>query len=107
MADTPKKDRKTLKDDEIITRRGIGRRSLLLGAFGGGALVATAALAASDSDPSDPAGRGYSGMTDNDDGSYADASGRGRGSGGYSTGITDSDNGSVYDQPGQGRGGTD
>ena len=63
-------------------------------------------MGVSDSDPSDPVGRGRSGMTDNDDGSWADVAGRGRGSGGARTGITDADNGSVYDQPGQGRGGT-
>jgi hypothetical protein len=111
MSDEPKKPRQSLTDDAIKSRRGVSRRSLLLGALGGGALASagTAALAASDADSgsyADPAGRGRSGLTDNDNGSYADAAGRGRGAGGRRTGVTDRDNGSVQDRGGYGRGGT-
>jgi hypothetical protein len=102
----------SLRDDDIVTRRGPNRRTLLLGAFGGVAVAAAAgseAHAATDRDTgrnADPAGRGRSGLTDNDNGSFADRAGRGRGSGGRRTGITDRDNGSVFDQAGRGRGGT-
>lgn len=109
MTEENKKHRKTLADTSIKSRRGVSRRALLLGAVGGGAVAATAAYAATDSDTgtyADPVGRGYTGYTDNDDGSYADAVNHGRGSGGRRSGITDADNGSVYDQAGYGRGGT-
>jgi hypothetical protein len=102
----------TLSDDQIVSRRGPNRRTLLLGAFGGVAVAAAAgseANAATDRDSgrnADPAGRGRSGLTDNDNGSYADLAGHGRGSGGRRSGVTDRDNGSVFDQPGFGRGGT-
>ncbi|GAB4264540.1 MAG: hypothetical protein Kow0013_11910 [Pararhodobacter sp.] len=111
MAQDTKKPRRSLSDDAITSRRGVSRRSLLLGALGGGALASTASIAsaASDSDSgsyADPAGRGRSGLTDNDNGSYADAAGRGRGASGRYTGITDRDDGSVQDRAGYGRGGT-
>lgn len=116
MADDPQdasgKKGQTLSDDQIVSRRGPNRRTLLLGAFGGVAIAAASgseAHAATDRDTgrsADPAGRGRSGLTDNDNGSFADRAGRGRGSGGRRTNITDRDNGSVFDQPGRGRGGT-
>lgn len=134
MADDPKKPRHTLSDDAIQTRRGVGRRALLLGALGGTAALATTtgrAEAATDSDTgssADPAGRGYTGVTDtdqggnadraghgrrggggggttdSDNGNWTDAAGRGRGRGGQRTGMTDSDNGNQTDQGGYGRG---
>ena len=43
------KNRKSLSETDITTKRGIGRRALLLGAFGGaGVMAATAASAVSD-----------------------------------------------------------
>jgi hypothetical protein len=117
MADKPADDKKpappTLTDDAIETRHGPSRRALLLGAVGGVAAVAVGSQAeaqgATDRDSgrnADPAGRGYSGWTDNDNGSYRDRAGHGRGRGGRYSGWTDRDNGSVFDQAGYGRGGT-
>ena len=136
MADEKKRTRQSLSDDSIQSRWGLSRRSLLLGSFAAAtdAGVGTAE-AATDRDAgyyADPAGRGYtgltdsdggsnadraghgrrrrtggSGITDNDNGSYRDPAGRGRGSTpNYNTGITDRDNGSVSDPGGRGRGGT-
>lgn len=118
MADEPRDDipksLPTLTDDAIETRRGPNRRTLILGAVGGVAALSVSggraqAQGATDSDSganADPPGRGYSGWTDNDDGSYRDNAGHGRGRGGNYSGWTDADNGSVYDQPNHGRGGT-
>ena len=109
--DTPKKP--TLTDEAIETRHSPSRRALLLGAVGGVAALAAGGRAeaqgATDSDSgrnADPPGRGYSGWTDNDNGSWRDQAGHGRGRGGSYSGWTDADNGSVFDQPGYGRGGT-
>ncbi|HPD92521.1 MAG: hypothetical protein H6900_14925 [Rhodobacter sp.] len=134
MADETKKGRKTLTEDAITSRRGMGRRALLLGALGGGAALATAGMATraqalTDSDSgsgADPAGqgrgtgltdsdsgsnadqagngRGTYAITDQDSGANADPAGRGRGPGGVRTGITDTDSGSSADQAGYGRG---
>lgn len=118
MSDTPKDtapdSQPTLTDDAIETRTGPNRRTLILGAAGGVAALSLSggraeAQGATDRDMgrnADPVGRGYSGWTDNDNGSYRDRSGHGRGRGGRYSGITDRDNGSVYDQGGRGRGGT-
>lgn len=85
--------KKTLTDAEITTGHPTSRRTVLgvMGAAGvGAALIPTGANAQG---------------TDSDNGSWTDAAGCGRGSGGYSTGITDADNGSLgTDAPGQGRG---
>ncbi len=75
----------TLAADEISTVRAsaqVGRRGALalLGAaaLGVGALARpSTARAASDSDPSDPPGRGRTGFTDRDGGPGADGAGRG------------------------------
>jgi hypothetical protein len=90
------KTKKTLTDAEISTDRtaGVaGRRGFmgLVGAAGvGAALVPTGANAQG---------------TDSDNGSWTDAGGCGRGSGGYATGATDADNGSGgTDAAGYGRG---
>lgn len=87
------KKTKSLTDSEISTDRPTGRRTFLgvMGAAGvGAALVPTGASAQG---------------TDSDNGSWTDAAGCGRGSGGFSTGATDADNGSLgTDAPGAGRG---
>ena len=109
MTDDIKKNRKSLTDDAIKTRRGVSRRAVLLGTLGAATVAGTAAQAATDSDygsNADPAGRGYTGYTDNDDGNWADRGGYGRGRTRRGSGITDRDDGSVYDQGGNGRGGT-
>ncbi|GAB5447009.1 hypothetical protein [Gymnodinialimonas sp.] len=85
--------KKTLTDADITTDHPTNRRTVLgvMGAAGvGAALIPTGAEAQG---------------TDSDNGSWTDAAGCGRGSGGYSTGITDADNGSLgTDAPGRGRG---
>lgn len=104
---------KSLRSDEIVTEREIGRRSALgvIGATVAGAVAATAgfgasnptrAKAQSDSDTgphADPPGRGRTGLTDSDRGRNADRPGYGRGP----RGCTDSDGGSYADPAGNGR----
>lgn len=74
--------KKTLTPDDIVSVR-LGRRGAL-GAIGATVLGATAVAVpsraeakASDSDPSDPRGRGRTGFTDRDSGPGADGAGRG------------------------------
>ena len=91
--------------------RKISRRSFLTrvagGAIAGGAALTILGESAeagqvSDRDPSDPAGRGRTGITDNDSGNNADRAGHGRG--GRRSGITDNDRGRSADPAGNGRG---
>jgi hypothetical protein len=91
--------------------RKISRRSFLTrvagGAIAGGAALTILGESAeagqvSDRDPTDAAGRGYTGVTDNDSGSNADRAGHGRGR--RRTGITDNDRGAGADAAGYGRG---
>ena len=104
VSDTRKK---TLTDDEIVSRPSVGRRTLLAGLGAGAATMAAGirpASAVTDSDGgpcADPGGRGRgrTGVTDSDGGRYADPGGNGR-----FTGRTDSDGGSCADPVGQGRG---
>lgn len=95
MTDKPGKPKRALSDDDIKTRRGIGRRSFLLGAFGG-----TTALAAC----VETTGPYYTGLTDSDGGPYADQAGYGRGGTVRGTGWTDSDSGPNADPANFGRG---
>lgn len=103
MVDDIKKKRQTLTDEAITTKRGLGRRALLLGVFGGATALATGtAQAVTDQDGgarADPAGqgRGNSGISNSDSGNNADPAGRGRG-------ITNSNSGSDEDPVGRGRG---
>jgi len=111
--------KKSLSLDEIVTERGMGRRSVL-GIVGGGLLLGTAAKVvgttspasaqnepeprASDSDSgqnADPAGRGRTGHTDRDGGGNSDRAGRGVC---RERGHTDSDSGGSADPAGRGRG---
>jgi hypothetical protein len=108
--------KKSLREDEIVTERNMGRRSLL-GIVGGGLLLGTAATVvgneakaqkpeelASDSDSganADPAGRGRTGHTDRDSGGSSDQAGRGVCA---ERGHTDSDTGGSADAAGRGRG---
>ena len=106
MTDTPRKARHPLTDDAIETRRGVSRRSLLLGTLGGGAalITGTTALAATDTDSgrnADPAGRGYTGYSDSDGGSNADDGGHGRRRSRRAS-VSDSDGGSNADPAGRG-----
>jgi|SRR6056297_2639682 len=105
--------RKSLSDDEVVTRRRMNRRSLLglagAGAVGAAAFVATgrpaqAQVTDSDGGPfADPAGNGRggvrTGLTDSDGGQWADPPGGGR----WGSGLTDSDNGPITDPAGNGR----
>ncbi len=123
--DRPDRDaeKKALTDDDIVTGRKLGRRSLL-GLVGAGLAGATALIggarpahAVTDSDSgrcADPGGRGRGprirGVTDSDGGPCADPAGWGRrgrsgGGGGGRGGPTDSDSGRFADPAGQGRGG--
>lgn len=109
MSDTSKKKQSTLEASDIVTERKLGRRSAL-GLLGSGAasgLVGAVVIAgaparaeakASDSDPSDPAGRGRTGFTDRDSGASVDGAGRGVCA---ERGHSDSD---PNDQAGRGRG---
>jgi hypothetical protein len=114
---TDKSDKKsldplTLSEGEIGTRRGMGRRSFLLGAVGSTAALAGCAGGLTDADAgqfADPAGMGRgttgSGITDSDVGVGADPAGRGRGRVVRRvSGITDSDSGFGADPAGNGRG---
>ena len=102
------KQKKTLKDDEIVSGPSVGRRSVLAALGAGTATLAAGVRPASaqitDSDGgacADPGGRGRgrTGVTDSDGGAFADPVGNGR-----FTGWTDSDFGSCSDPAGQGRG---
>lgn len=102
----------TLDEDDIGTKRGMGRRSFLLGAVGSTAALAGCASGITDADAgqfADPAGMGRgtasSGITDSDVGIGADPVGRGRGRMVRRvSGITDSDSGYGADPAGNGRG---
>lgn len=106
MADETGKSPKKLDASDIITKRSVGRRTVLgiLAAGTAGAVLAPGQASASDTDngswtDSGSCPRGYgTGNTDADGGNYADAAGFG-----YS-GITDQDNGSISDTGGHGRG---
>jgi hypothetical protein len=88
-----KKPQATLNDDDVTTRRGVGRRSFILGTLGG-----TAALAGCV-----PTQTTYAtGLTDRDLGAYADPAGNGRGR--RFAGVTDSDIGFTADPAGGGTG---
>ncbi|MBL4812903.1 MAG: hypothetical protein JKX69_11240, partial [Rhodobacteraceae bacterium] len=93
MSDSHAKKPASLTDADIKTCRGLGRRSFLLGAFGG----ATALSACVETS----GGAVTTGITDSDSGAYADAVGNGSG-GRYTTGITDSDTGAYADPAGNG-----
>lgn len=94
MSDTTPK--KTLTDADITTDHPQGRRGFLGLMAAGGVAGAALTLAPTSAQAQ---------VTDSDNGSWADAAGCGRGSGGYRTGITDSDNGSLgTDAGGYGRG---
>lgn len=96
-----KKQQITLTDDDVTTRRGLGRRSFILGTLGGTAALAgcvptqtpyASGLTDRDAGPSaDPAGNGrrhvFAGFTDSDSGYFADPAGQGRGR----SACTDSD----------------
>lgn len=84
MSQSPKSPKKTLVAGDIVTERTLGRRSAIgllgAGAIGAVAITGTASRAeakASDSDPTDPPGRGRTGFTDRDSGASADGAGRG------------------------------
>lgn len=106
MADDKGKTPKKLDASEIITKRSVGRRTVLgiLAAGTAGAVMAPGQAAASDTDngywtDAGSCPRGYgSGFTDADSGNLADPAGWG-----YS-GITDQDNGNITDNGGHGRG---
>lgn len=78
----------TLRDSEITTTGGFGRRALLLGSFGAATALAGCAAAP--------------GITDADTGTHSDPPGAGRGPG--ATGLSDTDLGVQADQAGNGRG---
>ncbi|MBF9035176.1 hypothetical protein HKCCE2091_13100 [Rhodobacterales bacterium HKCCE2091] len=82
--------RKTLKDDDIRTRPAPGRRRVLGLIAAGAAGLAGPAQA--------------QGVTDADDGAWADRNGCGRGAGGTYSGLTDQDDGAITDSGGYGRG---
>ena len=116
--------KKTLRDDDIRSRIGFGRRRLLAGlAVGGagltvagcqtGSLLAEAGTTDGDNGSiTDPVGggRGYcratnSGVTDSDDGAIADPLWNGRGGPAQRrAGVTDGDAGTNADPIGEGRG---
>lgn len=106
MTDKTGKAPKKLDSSEIITKRSIGRRTVLgiMAAGTAGAVLAPGQAAASDVDDgtwTDDGGcpRGYgTGFTDNDSGNFADAAGFG------ASNITDRDDGSETDAGGHGRG---
>jgi hypothetical protein len=84
MDEGRKSPKKTLVSEDIVTDRKVGRRSAIslmgAGALGAAALAGAPSRAeakASDSDPTDPPGRGRTGFTDRDSGSSADGAGRG------------------------------
>lgn len=88
MSDDTRPKKKTLTDDDVSTRRGLGRRAFLLGTLGGTTALAGCVTA--------------TGYTDSDTGRYADPAGAGRGP---RVGITDADTGRYADPVGRGRGG--
>ena len=113
MSDDIKKQ--SLSDDNVTARRGMARRTFLLGTIGGTAAVsgcvavpvATTGTGLTDSDSgawADPVGNGrgrvtVAGITDSDTGAWADPVGRGRGR----RACTDSDLGAYADPAGRGR----
>lgn len=107
MSDDTKK-KTSLNETDVKSRRGIGRRTFLLGAVGGTTAIAGCVpVGITDSDPVDMVGMGRggrrtTGITDSDAGFNADPAGNGRGR--RVTGITDSDLGLGADQAGNGRG---
>ena len=89
--DTKKSNRPApLRDDQIVTKRSVGRRAFLgiLTAGSVGAVLAPGEAAAADVD----------------NGHWTDAGSCPRGGGGVYTGTTDSDNGNITDASGYGRG---
>jgi len=99
MSSDDKKTKTTLTDGDITTDRSAaneGRRGFLGMVAVGGAAAGAAALTG---------GQAQAQGTDSDNGSWTDAGGCGRGSGGIYTGITDADDGSTgTDAGGYGRG---
>ncbi|MGD1888777.1 MAG: hypothetical protein ACFB01_17000 [Cohaesibacteraceae bacterium] len=104
---TPKKGViEPLRDDQIVTKRSVGRRAFLgiMTAGSVGAVLTPTSAVASDTDngtwtDSGSCPRGYgTGFTDSDVGNGADPVGWG-----YS-GVTDRDNGNISDAGGHGRG---
>lgn len=103
--------KKTLRSEDIVTDRKVGRRGAL-GVLGASVLGVAAATAvggaanraeakANDSDPNDAAGHGRTGFTDRDSGGSSDGAGRGVCA---ERGHSDSDNGAGSDPAGRGRG---
>lgn len=89
--DTKKSNRLApLRDDQIVTKRSVGRRGFLglLTAGSVGIVLAPKEAAA----------------TDVDNGNWTDSGSCPRGGGGVYTGYTDSDNGNITDASGYGRG---
>lgn len=95
---------RTLHEEELESRRVLGRRSLmsLIGVASAGA-AGTALSGCIVAAPAPQSGRGggarASGITDGDSGSCADAAGHGWGT----TNLTDSDSGTCSDPAGRGR----
>ena len=99
MSSDDKKSKTTLSDSDITTDRSkadTGRREFLGMVAVGGAAAGAAALTGQQAQAQG---------TDSDNGSWTDAAGCGRGSGGIYTGVTDADDGSLgTDAGGYGRG---
>ncbi|MBO6675790.1 MAG: hypothetical protein JJ908_12010 [Rhizobiales bacterium] len=90
MNDTPKKPARTLGEDDITTKRHLGRRAFLgiMAAGSVGAVLTPTQAAAADVD----------------NGTWTDSGSCPRGGGGAYTNLTDSDNGNITDAAGYGRG---
>lgn len=117
---SPTEKPNTLRDDEIVTQPDTGRRSVMavVGAtvLGAASKALTGCIVAGPQPVAQPvvqgtAGgtvvvqQGRTGVTDNDQGQWADPVGNGRGGyRGVVTGITDGDSGTYSDPVNQGRG---